>query len=487
VFHRAGKPQPDVRELLELTDGDSKTWSMYADGMTMGLNQVEKPKTREKVMQYKPKNITELASFVAAVRPGFKSMLPLFLERQRFTYGIPAFDRLIQTREMSSSFVLFQEQTMKTLQYAGFTAPESYAAIKAIAKKKAEKVLPLKERFLQGFSEKILSENPDPHIAEDMSSKVWQIIEDTTDYSFNSSHAVCVALDSLYGAYAKAHYPLEYYTTLLQNYASKSDKDRIALVKEEMRKGFDIRVVPCKFRQDNRDFFIDRATNSIADALMSVKHITSRVADALYTMQDDEYAYFTDLLYEMDLNHAFNATSISVLIKMGYFSEFGSTGKLLNLFHKFRDGEHRFLKTYIAKTQQSRLNILRQLETGLDDFEIPLAEQVSFEVEHYGTVLSTFQTKRQFAVLEVDARYSPKLRLVNLATGATGLMKVRKAEFNKDPVQAGDVITLNDWEKRPAYRFIDGKAIPMADTYELWILGYTRYSNNNEPVTAQDA
>ena len=198
AFHRIGMAQPDVSTLLDMTRNDRDTWRMYAEGYTMGLNQVEQEKTREKVMRYKPKNITELAAFVAAVRPAFKSMLPTFLDRRHFDYGIPAFDRLIQTREMTSSFLLYQEQTMKTLQFAGFSAPESYAAIKAIAKKHPEKVLPLKERFLEGFAAKA-----DMPSAE----KVWKIIEDATSYGFNSSHAVCVALDSLYGAWLKAHHP----------------------------------------------------------------------------------------------------------------------------------------------------------------------------------------------------------------------------------------------------------------------------------------
>ena len=219
AFERIGMKQPEVRELLDMTRGDADTWRMYAEGYTMGLNQVEQEKTREKVMRYKPKNITELAAFVAAVRPAFKSMLPIFLERRHFDYGIPAFDKLIQTREMTSSFLLYQEQTMKTLQFAGFSAPESYSAIKAIAKKHPEKVLPLKTRFLEGFAAKA-----DMPSAE----KVWQIIEDATSYGFNSSHAVCVALDSLYGAWLKAHHPLEYYTTLLSGYADKGDKDRIS-------------------------------------------------------------------------------------------------------------------------------------------------------------------------------------------------------------------------------------------------------------------
>lgn len=198
AFHRIGMAQPDVSTLLEMTRNDRDTWRMYAEGYTMGLNQVEQEKTREKVLRYKPKNITELTAFVAAVRPAFKSMLPTFLDRRHFDYGIPAFDRLIQTREMTSSFLLYQEQTMKTLQFAGFSAPESYAAIKSIAKKHPEKVLPLKERFLEGFAAKA-----DIPSAE----KVWKIIEDATNYSFNASHAVCVALDSLYGAWLKAHHP----------------------------------------------------------------------------------------------------------------------------------------------------------------------------------------------------------------------------------------------------------------------------------------
>ena len=198
AFKRIGMQQPDVSSLLEMTHGDRDTWRMYAEGYTMGLNQVEQEKTREKVMRYKPKNITELAAFVAAVRPAFKSMLPTFLERKHFDYGIPAFDKLIQTRDMTSSFILYQEQVMKVLQYAGFTAPESYSAIKAIGKKHPEKVLPLKARFMGGFSAKT-----DMQSAE----KVWKIIEDATGYGYNSSHAVCVALDSLYGAWLKAHHP----------------------------------------------------------------------------------------------------------------------------------------------------------------------------------------------------------------------------------------------------------------------------------------
>lgn len=259
----------------------------------------------------------------------------------------------------------------------------------------------------------------------------------------------------------------------MSNYAAKSDKERIALAKEEMGKGFGIRVVPCRFRQDNRDFYLDRVANTISDALTSVKHISKRVADALYKMRENPYTNFVDVLYDMEMAPAFDSTSINILIRMGYFEEFGSAGKLLKIFGEFRNGPSRFAKAHVIATQQKRLAALRQFAAELPEEEIPVTEQIRFEIEHYGTVLSVFPACRgQFAVLDVDDRYSPKLRLYNLATGSAGMIKVKKATFLAQPVTPGDVIRLLGWERRQAYQYEDGKPKPKQGVTELWILGY---------------
>lgn len=145
-------------------------------------------------------------------------------------------------------------------------------------------------------------------------------------------------------------------------YSRKGDKERIAQAKAEMKKAYGIQIAPCRFRQDNRDYYIDRAGNAISDALASVKHITARVANALYAMRDNFYVCFTDLLYELEMNPAFNATSIAILIQMGYFDAFGGNKKLLVLYDAFRNGDNRFSKEHVVKTQQARLEALRQLE-----------------------------------------------------------------------------------------------------------------------------
>lgn len=107
--------------------------------------------------------------------------------------------------------------------------------------------------------------------------------------------------------------------------------------------------------------------------------------------------------------------------------------------------------------------------------EIPICEQLRFEIEHCGTPLSTYEVrKNEYAILEVDDRYSPKLRLYNVSSGNTGVMKLKKALFKEQPLAIGDMLTLLSWERKPSYRYIDGKAKANYDMLELWITKYEK-------------
>ena len=117
--------------------------------------------------------------------------------------------------------------------------------------------------------------------------------------------------------------------------------------------------------------------------------------------------------------------------------------------------------------------MLRSLEAELPEEEIPPHDRLRFEVEHCGAPISTFENLRnEYAVLEIDDRYSPKLRLYGVASGKTGVMKLKKALFNQQPLAPGSILRLLSWERKPSYRFVDGKAKPIHDQHELWITGY---------------
>jgi DNA polymerase III alpha subunit len=72
----------------------------------MGINQVEKEKTKNKVMKYKPKSIENLCAFIAAIRPSFQSVYKIFENRQHYSYNIPSFDNIIINTGLDESFIL---------------------------------------------------------------------------------------------------------------------------------------------------------------------------------------------------------------------------------------------------------------------------------------------------------------------------------------------------------------------------------------------
>ncbi len=177
----------------------------------------------------------------------------------------------------------------------------------------------------------------------------------------------------------------------------------------------------------------------------------------------------------MEMHSAFDSQVIEILIRLGYFQEFGSAGKLLRLYKEFREGEFRFSKAHIPATRDRRLSILRKLEREMAEESIPIRERLRFEIEMCGTAITTDASLRDvYAVLEIDDRYSPKLRLYSVATGRTGVMKLKKAIYNAQPLSAGDALRLLAWEQRPSYRYLNGRARPDYEHKELWISKYEK-------------
>ena len=108
IYKRIGIPVHTASEISDLVDGDKKVWDIYANGYTIGVNQCEKESAMRKLKKYKPQNISELAAWIAAIRPAFKSMYSKFESREHFEYGIKAFDKILQTPQFPYSYILYQ-------------------------------------------------------------------------------------------------------------------------------------------------------------------------------------------------------------------------------------------------------------------------------------------------------------------------------------------------------------------------------------------
>lgn len=339
IYKEIGMKPLSVNELLTNIKDDEETWNIYKNGYTMCINQCEQQASTNKVMKYQPHNISELTQFVAGIRPSFKSMYKIFEKREHFDYGIKAFDDLIQDKFCSSSFILYQEHLMKVLGFAGFPMSETYTIIKAISKKKKYVIEQAKEKFIPNFAKAILEtkETNDADIAKNMALKVWQVVEDSAQYGFNSAHAYSMAIDSVTLAWLKAHYPLEFYKVTLQRYTNKGNKDKVSALKKEMLK-LGIQLKPICFGDDNRDFFIDKENNYITQTMASVKNMQKIVPNIVYELglKKNEYENLFEIFSDLDKTDI-NKKSLYLLFRLNYFGNYGDSNYIIQQWNIYQD------------------------------------------------------------------------------------------------------------------------------------------------------
>lgn len=490
VYHRIGKEPPTVTELLKMCPPEDKAWEIYEKGCTLGINQCEQIGTASRVTKYKPKNISELGAFVAAIRPGFKSMYKTFEDRKPFAYGVKAFDDLIQTDEMPNSFLLYQEQEMAALNYAGIDMSECYTAIKNIAKKRADKVLAYKEKFTTGFAKVMIeNEGKTEESATEMAQQLWQIIEDSASYSFNASHSYCVAIDSLYGAWLKAHYPLEFYEVLLSLAEQKGDKDKMAALKEEAESFFHIKFPPFRYGQDNRKIHADPENNMIVNSIGAIKGYSTSVGAKLYECSQHNFTNFVDVLKWLDMR-AIKAAKVSPLIDIDYFQAFGninSLSGLLETWEFFKQGNaksiskakvenpviEKILNAYAKSTNKDgtesasykleegvAMKCLYSYERYLKKYpmsELTMKQRIKKSLEilgHIDVATNKEEDRRRLLITDVTPMtdksgglWSYRIGTKSLGSGKAARLTVKTNVYEKTPIQEGDIIYAADLYK----------------------------------------
>ena len=492
IYKRIGIPVHTASEISDLVDGDKKVWDIYANGYTIGVNQCEKESAMRKLKKYKPQNISELAAWIAAIRPAFKSMYSKFESREHFEYGIKAFDKILQTPQFPYSYILYQEQSMNTLNYAGFPLDECYGIIKAIAKKHPEKVRPLKSRFIEGFKKRIMEDDHIPDAeAEEMSAKVWQIIDDSCGYGFNSAHAYCMALDSLYCAWLKAHYPYEFYEVLLQVFSDKGKKDKVQALKQEMQVAFGIKEGEYKFGVDNRKFVADKEKHVINPSLLSIKGLSQACADDLYELsQKQKFGSFIELLAAMKKIPSLNAAKIDTLIKIDYFSDFGPSGTLLRVVEMYDQfaGRKEFKKEncklpqelldkYTKATEKKYKitdsdGLLKGLCSMIPQIEVPIQSKINWQCEFFGFCSLVIPDKKNVGyVMDLNTNWSPRITIYQLWDGQTVVYKVQKKAYEQYPFNKGCLLQFHSEMRNKSRKDENGQWIKLSEQ-EPWITNY---------------
>lgn len=455
----AGIEIPTIRELNQLLD--EKTYKMYELGLTCTLNQADSNFGTESVKTLKPKNVGEMSAFVAAIRPGFASLLDNFLNRRGYTTGVKQLDELLDD---SFHYLMYQESIMKYLVWLGMEESRTYDIIKKISKKKFDphELEELKGGLKQNWTLKVGT--------VEGFEETWQVIEDAANYSFNASHSLSVGLDSLYGAYLKSHYPLEYFSVCLNEYSD--DIERTSRLIEEL-KHFGITLSPAKFGYSKGSYFFDRESNTIYKGVGSFKFLNGEIGDMLYELKDNNYNNFFELIKDIKF---INSKQLTILIKVGYFSQFGKTHELLeyvDIYNKYANIKVFKTDNYMAPIVKMFANKvtekqLREIDNmalcnylceQVNKVDLPIKQIIEAQYEFTGSVnyIDENADKKECVVLNLDTKYTPQVMLYQLCSGKIIEAKITTKFLRENQVENYDIIKITSTKKQQKKKKIDGK------------------------------
>ena len=486
---------PSISELDNLLD--DKTFDIYKKGLTCSINQADSNYATGLVTRYKPKSLSEMSAFVAIIRPGCASLLDDFIERKEYTTGVPALDNIL---EDSGHRLIYQESIMKYLIWLGIPETGSYDIIKKIAKKKFKEpeLKELKEKLIQGWIKQVGQ--------EDGFEETWHVVEDAAKYSFNCSHSLSYAYDSLYGAYLKSHYPLEYYSVALNYY--NGDEERTKKLISELPY-FNISLKKPTFRYSKSTYFMDKETNTIYKGTSAIKFLNATASNYLYSLRDNKYNDFVDLLIQItndkdDEGRAYiNSRQLEILIKLQFFEEFGHNGKLLDVYKAFTSlyGRKVIQKDKISELpvsldivaenaltetdkQYRDVNIekiLHEYEKSVPNNNLKVSEQIKFEMEILGYINTTYpEAERSICLVkDIDTKFTPKATIYCLKNGKEIECKINKKTFKAKPFKKNILIKTNGFEKKPKWIKVE-EGFEKSTTETEWHLVNYQIMNEEE-------
>ena len=487
-FQSIGQKVPTTEELKNLIAKDNKTWQIYEYGITQCVNQVEQEKTKQKIVKYKPQTVSELAAFIAGIRPGFSSLLPIFLDRQYYSTGEDKIDEVLKD---SYHYMIYQESIMKVLSFLQMPMASTYDVVKSISKKKlkGEKKEKLKNELKQSWMN-IFGNTKN-------FEKIWQVINDAASYSFNSPHALSMAFDSLYLAYFKSHYTSKFYETTINHYFAKGNKDKINKLTLEAEEFYYYENKIPKFGKNYDTAIVEDDTKYIYPILSSIKSMQNIANDILYQISQKNPDDFLELLYmteQIKVNgKKINKTSMEILIKLGFFDKFGDVNYLLEYYSVF---QRYFGKTQVKKQDfgYSLSNNIIKKETEKTIFiydscmmideimkqtdvkDCTLYQKSYYQLKSLGyTDIHIDNAGRDvYMVMSIEKnKYgTPFAQLYKPKNGKSQLIKLDKKWYSKYPIEGGEVLRCEFEHKNKSRK--DEKGNWYKTDEKEWIL--KRYS-----------
>ena len=387
-----------------------------------------------------------------------------------------------------------QEDIMKFLvNFCGYSDAESDTVRRGIAKKYGT------EKFIDEIHDRFISYSNETYGApkeqlEEIFPPIKQGILDATRYAFSWNHSDAYSCVGYICGYLRYYYPLEFLTAALNTFEGKEEKT-LNITNYTKKKG--IKVEGVKFRHSTSEYTFNKEENVIYKGIASIKYLNSKVADAFQSIKDMEFQDFIHLLAMVkEKSLPVNSKQMKILIQLNFFEEFGEVKYLLKQYDYFdllygkkqmkkdkadslgipyeiikRNSEKESEKTF---TKVNMMGVLHDYINVMPYDRTTFVDRVGYQLENLGYIdIVDNQYKGYVVVLETETKYTPKVKVYALANGNTLTVKVAKKDFNRNPLQKGDIVHITNQKKKARMKMsAEGKFVPVEGEFDWWATKY---------------
>ena len=310
----------DDIKISEIPMNDEKAFELLRKGDTTGVFQLESSGMRRYLKELKPTEFEDIIVMVALYRPGPMELIPHYIKRKHGKEDVSYIHfKLEPILKPTYGIGIYQEQMMRIARdLAGFTLAEADTLRKAIGKKIKDLLDAQQEKLVSGMIKK--------GIDEKTAKEIWELFPPFAKYGFNRSHAACYAMIAYQTAYLKAHYPIEFTSSLFN--ADSGDTDRISFLISEAKK-MKIEVLAPDVNMSFVNFTPEQ--DGIRFGLLAIKNVGANIVAAIIEERQrggpfESIESFINRVKHKDLNKK----SLESLIKAGVFDSLNlERGKLL--------------------------------------------------------------------------------------------------------------------------------------------------------------
>ena len=280
-------------------------------------------------------------------------------------------------------------------------------------------------------------------------------------------------------AYLRYYYPTEFVAAYLNN----ANNDNDIRNGTELANLLGIKIKPIKFRHSGAEYIADAENKVVYKGIASIKFFNTPVANQLSELRNTSFQNFADFLAV----NPCDSRQTTILIKLNYFSEFGKSQYLLDIYDllcKYHDKkiikkdrcdfDRDFMLQFATETdKQYKLTdndgFLNALCDQVPNRSITIKTYLDAQKEYLGYIDYVNPKAKGYGfVMSVETKYSPKLTIYQLDTGKTGIYKMAKKDFSVSGIQEGSIIKFT-YELRARSKMIDGKWVKDFNEKEPWI------------------